>query len=208
MRNGYLRFAIVAAILTACLLFSFFRDSFIRPTQNEKLNPQSTNVKKHIYTDSQYGFTFEYLNNLVVEETTTEIIVKKDGSRYAEFYFPERYIGQPGTPLLDFEEYATYFAKAMCDASGAGGNVYCDKVENSSVIENASGLTIRKLSLHEVTENYFRSEISERVREPIYAINTDGRMGETKLILLIPNEDNKDKDQISTLEDILKSITF
>ncbi len=208
MQKKYLKFVWILVILIPSTLFFLFRQDIHNYIGNSEPASSAAVATKLLYTDPQYGFSFEYPNNLAVEKTTTSLIIRKENNHYAEFIFPERYIGEPSDPNLDFGGYATYFAKALCDASGPTGNTYCDKVDSITIIENPSGLTILKVILHEVTEKYGQEEVG-RIRVPIYAIDVkNNHLAETKLILLVPSENAKDDYQIETLESILKSFAF
>lgn len=142
-----------------------------------------------VYVSSEYGFSFEYPANAVVEAyTPVSLAIDKNAAGDFDDADAEVMIVTSGEDggYESYDEFVFERTITMCAADGPDETIYCDELQDESMpFTTTSGLSGEMFSLRRVHENFTTGETDTDVFGPIFVFDISANLPELRYAALV-----------------------
>jgi len=129
-----------------------------------------------VYKNEEYRFEMKYPLNYVLKEVWTDyILLRKIENEKTEWSISitaeHDRLGTNDFELI-FKEFVKKLALNSCPADGPNESIYCTEITEIKPFANENGISGYEIYMNEITENFLSDTMSNRVKGPIFAIDT------------------------------------
>jgi hypothetical protein len=136
----------------------------------------SSSASMQTYTDTKYGFSFEYSSayTLKPQEGWVNVLTNtSDTASYVTVFIePDGLENIPSTEPIDLSTVQPTVLMRYCGADGVMGSTHCTGIDAQATIVTANGLKGEKYYLTMVEENFSQKTRVESVVGPFYVFIT------------------------------------
>lgn len=128
------------------------------------------------YKNEKYGFKFNYpLDYTLKEVVNSYILLRKTENKKTEWSVSiTAKHNRSGTNdfELTFKEFAERLAISSCLADSPNENINCTKITEIKSFASKNKINGYEIYLNELTENFLNNTVSNRIKGPIFAMDT------------------------------------
>ncbi|MDE2213392.1 MAG: hypothetical protein KGJ34_02585 [Patescibacteria group bacterium] len=150
-------------------LIIIFLAAYAAYVERQGDTPAAQNFEE--YTNTTYGFTFEYPQANTIESTSPQYVAvgEGSGSAFSAQVAVNVITSDASEHYASFEQFAFAQGELQCDADGPTGSVRCPSIASSTPFQSSTGLSGELFYLNQVTTTSTTTERS--IKGPFIAYN-------------------------------------
>jgi hypothetical protein len=179
-----------------------------------KLSPPQLPTMPQAYTNTTYGYSFDYPGKLAVKEYSPAYVAvgTSTGETFTAAANIDVLSSDPSDPKSEsFNDFLYRQAINMCAADGPSASISCTGVASSTEATTPGGLSGELFSLTEVTTAIPSGATSTLIRGPFFAFNISANVPDKKytaLIVHVPIALPQTEVDVATIQLIVDSLSI